>query len=243
MTLTLIPISAGHSIDLQRAEELIDALAAVDDDCGAELDLTQCRWIHPGAGYRVGPALARLHRRSTILVAGLEDLGGDWFRRMTRTGLGMAIAAHADRLLVDGQDRRDEARDYYAARRFERPSFLSLRDLDGGGAVADETTFAQEKLRPWLSALGVQQGDIGENWRVFVDLFFEAICNIVDHAYRSPWQGQAKNCSFALAAHSTLSDRADMAGDFAGYLGRARQTDAGSKSQGWLEFVIADDGV
>src|SRR5262249_35866043 len=103
--------SSGISPD--HAERLIKRLGD-EETPGAKvlLRFAGYPYVNAGVGWRIGNALRRFSGES--LEVHVPPIGtGDWFRTFTRSGWGVAIAAHAGRVVCDGEDVTAKIQEFY----------------------------------------------------------------------------------------------------------------------------------
>lgn len=107
-----------HSIGVDDVEALLTQGTGDDDAARAwRLDLSTVRNVQPGAGYRLANAMRRWSAGEVVaVVPEPNDFSGEWFRTFTRSGIGLGLACHADRILAGGRDVTEEVRRYYESR-------------------------------------------------------------------------------------------------------------------------------
>lgn len=231
-------------------DEIERLLVESDPRCDAgrswTLDLTAVRHVQPGAGYRLAHALSRWSRGE--VVARVPDPGGfsgRWFQTFTRSGLGLALARHANSIVSGDEDISEQVRAYYADKGATSGQNYGVRaNIDDGSLTADVDRFAAAFLR--LGAyVDLERSVLApEERRALVGLAYEATTNVVDHAYKAPWEVRESALSYlSLSRYETL--RAQAGERLAEYLGRANAAlaEADEATLGWVEILVCDDGV
>ncbi len=218
------------------------------------LDLRKCTFVDASAGWRIANALRPHGGRGPITavvpgVASTKGFTGPWFRTLTRSGLGYALAQRADTIISNQVDVTELVREYYREHmREESQNLAFVRDLTAEGSInIDRLEKFLPRFRRLLHWVNV---DAGASRTVNVDalakLCFEAAQNVRDHAGRSPLAASTRVCSYlSLQYHKSLT-RTGRTGaaddDFLGYFdrvtARAEETDLG-----FVEVVVNDDGA
>lgn len=241
-------IAVGKALNVPRAEEIVAESVRWDAHTHVELDLSGTEHIDVGAGWRLGNALSRARGGADLLVhvADPEAFRSSlWFRNYTRSGLGLAVAAYAARVTAGSEDITDAMRDYYSGRgRRNAQNSLIFPYIEDGSLTADEDRFSAN-FRRWVADVSNANMLLNQrDWRAVVKLSYEAIKNVVEHAYRVPHQGAKGLSYFGLRYYKQVSAPPGEA--FAAYLRRVRAWQAQESAGGeirWAEIVVNDDGV
>jgi hypothetical protein len=239
----------SHAISVEQVERRILEWSPLEDaESETELDLSTLRIVEPGAGLRLANAMRRwaAGRLVVLLAAEFDPNESQWFRLFSRSGIGWAIAAHAHEVRSAERDVTEELRDYYAGLgSTEANNCLMYRDLESGalapnqdrfiavlfGAMRDHLTRAEE----WVEI---------EQRRTLARLVYEAIANVIDHAFGTPWVGQAEQLSYlSVRWYQQIATSETLGGLRSFHESHCRKLGPGEDISGWLEFVVADDGV
>jgi hypothetical protein len=240
--------SFGESIAVDEVENLVGQTPRhADDSRSLSLDLSTVRHVQPGAGYRLGNALARWGRGEIIVeVPDPRGFSGGWFQTFTRSGIGLAIARHATQVRCGSLDITAQVRAYYTKTgSISSTNYAVCIDIEDGGLPADIDAFAT-LLLDLASYVGLDAITMTPDARRFlVTLVSEAAQNIVDHAYKEPWEFRETTLSFLSLRHYESMSAKDGPSGLAGYLTRAREMIAseGVDLLGWTEIIVCDDGV
>jgi hypothetical protein len=264
-------LSAGHGLNLERAEHFITQLAASSDDL-VEIDLSECRHIDPGAGWRVGNALRPAHANADITVYMPEResaFSGLWFHLFTKSGLGHAIARHADRVLVAEADITAELRTYYAQPRrqgiaikglehalWASPNFIYISHIADAVLDPDNLDQFEQRLSATFSTVDLQPpayghlltpGDIPSVLSPVVQLLFEAVQNCYDHCRRKPLVNGASVSSYlSMQYHNRINNPRSVSPELPAYFGRVQtliKDHPLAYTGAFLELGVNDDGV
>lgn len=240
---TFRPTIAVHEV-----EELLARHEPRDDDGRSwSLDFAAVGHVQPGAGYRLGNALQRWSRGEVLArVPDPGDFSGRWFQTFTRSGIGLALARHATQILTADADITERVRAYYAEKgAVSSTNYAVHTEIEDGDVTSDIDRFAATFLRLGrfvrLDSSLLSQ----EERRALVTLAFEAGTNIVDHAYKNPWEYAGATLSYlSLRYYETMRAQAGETG-LAEYLARVGQAleRANEGTLGWVEIVVCDDGV
>lgn len=249
-TLTTRRHSFGSNVSLRAVEGLLlEWDPSADHDYETTLDLRECRHVERGADFRLANALRRWSAgRIIVLVSSDTDTQSSaWFRLFTRSGLGRAIALHAHAVLAGSCDIRDELREYYgdstATHAINSVMFANLES----GAIAptierfDTTLTSALRQHVVRAHRALGHDDLDSLTR----LAQEAVTNVVDHAFNAPWQEVGAPLSYlSVSWYKTITAAGDELGGVRRYLDlhHARR-DPTQPMLGWLEIVVADDGV
>jgi len=239
----------GSSIAVDEIEELLTRCPPDQDaEWSWSWDLSGVRNVQPGAGYRLGNALRRWAEGEVVAVVPQPgDFSGSWFQTFTRSGIGLALARHATQILAADLDVTDDVRAYYAAKGDSSSTNYGVRTrLETSMLTPDIDRFAAEFVR-LARCVQFDVGDLLQSGRrALVGLAFEAVLNVVDHAYEEPWIGSEPGLSYmSLRHYETMSaTRGEQVG-LSEYLSRAKAAARNDQQElrGWMELVVCDDGV
>ena len=255
----MIEWSAGHGLNLRRAEEIILLLAPRDaPHAQVVLDMSQCRHIDVGAGWRLGNALRRLQdSHLTIRVPEPGDFTGFWFLHFTRSGLGLSIAHHARRVEARGVDITERVKHYYAkprqiqqapqelgGRSWISTNFCLIPDLHKASFNPEHEGQFRTVLHTLLPYVGIDERVYGQvSLRAIASLLFEAIQNVYDHAARLPLSRGTTILSYlALRSYRRINNPKAFTSDFPSYLAALAEQGLAT-DEGFVELVVADDGI
>jgi len=208
------------------------------------LDLRKVNHVALGAGWRLGNAISIWSQHGLrALVPDPGDFSGNWFRLFTKSGIGHALAAHGVRVETDAGDISREIERYYRGGRREMTGTnnVIVCDLDRRIELRDPDVFA-DVFGEWSPYVGLQQIAAAPkvNRISFLAMIREAIGNVYDHAYRSPFRGASRLSYVSLRRYKKLEAQPGS------NLGRYLEATAGSgraeESLGWIEIVVVDDG-
>jgi hypothetical protein len=230
--------SVGHSLEVGWVESLLSSLAD-RDECPREwhLDFSETRHLQPLAGARLAVSMRELARdRLTVTLPSERER----FRVLYRSGLLAAIAAHAE---IEGEG------DELLLRVAEDPgayapatNLLVFNRVDQGTLAIDKDRFA---TRLWAE-LGrhlsrVRHGLGRETRSALVEVGYEGIANIVDHAFTRPFEGEGDRVALCLLSwHNEISASPSDQLGLAPYIQRTER-ELGDKL-GWLSVAVLDDG-
>ncbi len=249
-TLTTRAHAFGSSVNTDEVERLLLAWPPqADVDAASMLDLSACRNVDLGAGFRLVNAMRRWALgRLEVTVAPEIDLGGhEWFRLFTRSGLAHAITTHAAVVHSGGQEITDALRAHLAgASRPHANTCVMFTRLDAGAIAPSPDRFARillDAIREYVPV--VYDSVASADRRELTRLAHEAVINVVDHAFRSPWRDQGERLSYlSVRWYKTISAKNDELGGLRGYIAAHRDGLGASETlAGWMEIVVADDGV
>ena len=236
------------SIGVDEVESLLIRGSPLEDRRSSwTIDVSAVRHVQPGAGYRLVNALARWARGEVIVqVPDPGDFSGEWFKTFTRSGIGLAIARHADAVRMGQHDITHRFREYYAAKGSVSSTNYAVRtDIEDSSLTADidrfGTTFLGLARYVGLDGTMLSQ----EQRRVLVTLASEATLNVVDHAYKDPWEYTGATLSYLSLRHYGMTSAEVGAAGLADYLRRVRAALAEENIAllGWTEVLVCDDGV
>jgi hypothetical protein len=239
-----------HAVSVEQVElRLLQWSAAEDAQNETELNFATLRNVEPGAGIRLANAMRRWAAgRLVIVVAPDLDLkGSEWFRLFSRSGIGWAIAMHADQVKSGEHDVTAEIRAYYEGLgSTEANNCLMYRHLESGALAPNQDRFIAILFAAMREHLARAEEWIEiEDRRALARLAYEAIANVIDHAFGSPWAGEGERLSFlSVRWYQTISIASDSRGGLRGFRqSHCRSLGPGENISGWLEIVIVDDGV
>lgn len=170
-----------------------------------------------------------------------------WFTTFSRSGLGLALAAHARNVrTAAGEDVTALIVDYYERRfRQESHNAVIVRDVHRGYPIdVNSLTRFTQRFRKWLPWVKAEHLS-SEYDDKLARLCFEAIQNVYDHANRAPHpMGCAIFSCFAMRYYRTVSAPTSSGLPLRAYLERlASSIDANEEHPAFLELVVNDDGV
>lgn len=237
-----------QTIAVHEVEELLRVVdRRADHGISWSLDMSAVRHVQPGVGYRLGNALSRWSRGEVaVLVPDPRDFSGAWFQTFTRSGIGLALARHVTSVRAADDDITERVRAYYAAKgAVSSTNYAVETDIEDGGLTAEIDDFAATflslaRLVRLDSSVLSQHGR-----RALVTLVSEATLNVVDHAYKEPWEYADAALSFLSLRYYERVHAQDGEMGLAAYLERAGQAlaEADEVPLGWVEIVVCDDGV
>lgn len=249
-TLTRHEHAFGNSVGLHEIEQLLITWPAESDaDAVTVLDLEHCRHVDTGAGCRLANAMRRWAAgRLIVRVARDADLGGSqWFRLYTRSGIGLAIATHAAAVPSGERDIVADIREYYAATsQRHATNCVIFTGLESGALVPTKARFLSTLLEAVHKHLPLAHSLVASaDRRSLSRLAHEAVTNVVDHAFGHPWSEQGERLSYmSVRWYKTISASTDDLGGLRSYVAAHRSSLAPEEAfAGWMEIVIADDGV
>lgn len=228
----------ARSLQVSEVEHLLFQIAGQrEQPCAWHLDFSATHHVAPLAATRLAAAMRELASERLTVTLPSES---DRYRVLYRSGLLAAIAAYAE---IEGED------DGLLARVAEDPSayapatnLLIFNRVDRGTLAIDKDRFAS---RLWAE-LGrylppVRHSLARETRSALVEIGYEGIANIVDHAFTRPFQEEGERVALCLLSwHNEISASAGDQLGLAPYIERAER-DLGEKL-GWLSVAILDDG-
>jgi hypothetical protein len=232
-------------INPEHAEEFIKKLAHEDPtNTKLLLHFESYPYVNPGVGWRIGNALRRYSGES--LEVTVPPIGGDWFRTFTRSGLGVAIAAHAGKVVCNGEDVTSQIRSLYlekVVRKNQNAVFFS--DLHRGlGVNPEREDLFRDEFLGSLRNVNVWPTNFDrDRLQDVIKFTFEAIQNVYDHARRKPLLEGTKIISyFLLGYYKSLSGHADPTERLRGY-GDRLSTLTNRHRTDFMQVCVNDDGV
>jgi hypothetical protein len=181
----------------------------------------------------------------TVLVPEPGDFSDQWFLSFTRSGLGLALACHADRIETSEGDIHQRVSQYYAERGntgnenyavevdlVQTPLAISIDAFDRG----------IEKLASYVRLDFKGLDRVAQ--QALREACFEAIENVGDHAFRAPWPEKAVPFSyFSLRYHKNMGSANVPGAELHGYLERIPKLVPEDRDQlGFIEVVVTDNG-
>jgi hypothetical protein len=228
-------------------EQLLAEIPADQTPREVTLDLRPCRHLSPGAGWRLGNAMSNWSAAGevSVLIPEPDDFSGSWFLNFTRSGLGLALACHADRIESDQGDVGRVLRDYYAE-----------RGDSSGENYAVSVDLAHSRLAVSIDAFDKEIKRLASHVRLdfkaldrasrqaLREVCFEAIENVGDHAFRSPWSGAMTPFSyFSLRYHKKIDSINVPGAALNKYLERLPGILPSDRDwTGFVELVVTDNG-
>jgi len=257
-----IELNFGRRLSVKSAEEAIRCLATDSDATSdVKLNLSQCRYIDIGAGWRLGCALRRFKSAGSIeaLVPPPGDFDKRWFLDFTRSGLGFALARYAISLTEQGENITDRMRRYYQMPRskYASPSpmtprtwlaenFVLIPDLGNGLIPLDNITPFRLAIGPLFDFVRIDQQAYNRvDLAALFRLIFEASQNVWDHADRPPLPRSTRLLSYlSLRHYRKATVPHEVTSHFECFLNRYRnQLPNDVDTKGMVEIVVIDDGV
>lgn len=239
-------MAIGENLSVRSAERVLHEWGTIARSGAIEVDLSGLEFVEIGAGWRLGNAISAWSRRGavTVNVPSPEKFSDTWFKVFTRSGLGLALAAHELEVRCEGRDITAAVRDYYGglAGVAKARNNVVIGDLDRRVELRDPDVFAEE-FSNLAHYVGLDYVDsVPKAQRIpFLSMIREAIANVYDHAYRRPCPGLRSRLAYAsLRRYATLTT-APGDGSMEQYL-EAVQVPAERERVGWIEIVVIDDG-
>jgi hypothetical protein len=229
----------ARSLQVGEVEHLLSELAGTEvEPCAWHLDFSATRHVAPLAAARLSVAMRQLaQERLTVTL----PAGDHRWRVLFRSGLLAAIAAHASEIDGDG--------DELLARVAADPSaygsatnLLVFNRVDRGTLAVDKDRCAN---RLW-AGLGqylprLRHSLARETRAALIEVGYEGIANIVDHAFNRPFDDDRGRVAFSLMSwHAKISAEEEDDLGLADYIKRARNELGTGLS--WLSVAIVDDG-
>lgn len=244
-------ITFNSHINPQHAEAAVEELGSEETPSVHTLvDLSQCVFVDPSAGWRLANALRR-HANAGLLdvvVPPRDALSSEkWFKAFTRSGLGYAIAHHCACVRDSaGNDLTDEIKKYYQRIEGEKGStHLLLAGVRRNRPFnIDEFGQFNSKFQDRLAKLRGTQAS-PEDLHYLATFVFEAIQNIYDHAHSSPLPRETPIYDYlCVNYHANIRNPPDVANRLVQYLKRLPELlPEKQKIAGYMEVVVNDDGV
>lgn len=249
-TLTPLVHDFGTNVGVGDVEQLLAQIPPAEPDrIEWTIDLSAVGNVDPGAGFRLGNALRAWSRgRVRILVPDPGDFSASaWFQTFTRSGLGLAVAAHAHEVRTDARDVTAEVHEYYRTRgNTGAPTYAVRAWLHNGALVPNRERFASSFNATLAQRLRTANERLGRAERTaLVRIAHEAVTNVVDHAFRAPGTDLSEPVSYlSLRWYRRISSAEARVGSLREYLARRPESLLeGERIAGWLELVVDDDGI
>jgi len=249
-------IELKQRVTLQDAEATVTRLGAAPEDLGAlVVDLSDAVDIEIGAGVRIGNALRRYASFGLeVFVPPYKNEGWDkYFSRhwslLTRSGLGLAIATHATRIVASNNQVSDAFRKYYLDEYGETSQNLVIKKNihEVVSINADDRDAFAMTFYSYLPKVNVHPGAFNRgDLATLIDLCREGVLNVRDHAFRKPLPSNTKILSYcSLRYYQDISGISAGMGPLAPYLDRLHKQHDEKRGgiSGYLELIVNDDGV
>ncbi|HWH19968.1 MAG TPA: hypothetical protein VN671_05510, partial [Solirubrobacterales bacterium] len=250
-TLSHCQVNLGSGVSVAKVEAFLRDHPPDRTPRAVDIDLSGCRVLPPGAGLRLGNAMSRWadHGQVTVTVPDPGDFSGEWFKRITRSGFGLALARFATEIkTADGTDITSSVREYYdgPGMRSSTNNYAVVVNLPETSLVEGLDAF-NESLGPMAIRVGLDYAAIGASAREALrQASFEGVENVLDHAFRSPYDaGDRMTLSyFSLGFHRKIDRNRAPSDEFVSYLKELTQklpTDR--PHRGFVEVVVLDTGA
>jgi hypothetical protein len=254
-------LSAGHGLNLERAESFVAELGKVPTLGGeVEIDLQDCAHVDVGSGWRVGNALRRSRENFYLRVRIPDPRGysGWWFQHFTRSGLGMAIARYADAIFVGREEITKQFRLYYDTPRlvgtplpgFEKylwqaENFCLVNSLENGVMNPDDVGEFGAVILKLLQKVSFDEAAYRkEDIQQLFDLVFQSVQNVYDHASKKPLPSETPILSYiSLRYYRGINPPKSKTSELSTYLESLRSQPARYEFTGFIELVVNDDGA
>lgn len=246
-----VRVPLRRTLDVDGAERIIRSLNAIRSPTRLRLDLSDSRVILPGAGWRLGNALRPFGSDARLDVIVPDDLRSNRLAATVasyrRSGLGAAIAVRARQVrTTNGKIITAWFREAFSPLTVNKEGHVVVPSLQNAGIAEDESRFA-DQFNGWLATLHKSQheridaGDIAN----LSKLTLEAVNNVRDHASREPLHADVQVVSMLALSYFDGKRFIDAAvpEDFAAYVERLRDKRVSQSLLGYLEILVADDGV
>jgi hypothetical protein len=238
-------------ISPDKAERVIAALGEEETPSrGVVLRFNEYPYVNTGVGWRVGNALRRYAGDMLeVRVPPFLEGQGKWYQSFTKSCLGDAIAAHAGRIVSGGADITDEVKGYYAEKKVRQAqNAVVWGELHRGICINPEPEqehVFREQVLGVLKFVNLRPTHFAaERLQDVVNLTFEAIQNVYDHASRKPLPEGTKILSYVLLRYyNTITpNHDDPEGRLKRYLNQLPKL-ASRVRQDFIEICVNDDGV
>ena len=231
----------GASLEVRVVEDLLGQLEAHREaPCSWHLDLSATRHVQPLAGARLVAALRQMATEHLCVTLPPRRAAGA--SACSTEPVSLAIAAHADE--VKGEDELlarvggyVDPQGYSAA-----TNLIVFNRVDEGSAVARKDRFAS-LLWAGLSrhVPAARRGLEIETQQALVEVGYEGIANIVDHAYARPFGEEGGRAALCMITwHKEISATGEDRLGLSSYIERTKE-ELGD-SLGWLTMALIDDG-
>jgi hypothetical protein len=236
-------------ISPDKAERVISALGAEEQPSrSVVLTFKDYPYVNTGVAWRIGNALRRYSGEPLeVTVPAFAEGQGGWFRSFTKTGLGDALAAHAGKILSDGEDITAQVRSYYAEKQVRKSNnSVFWGGLHQAATVNPEREdLYRDEFIASLKFVNVRPTHFDrERLQDLIKLSFEAIQNVYDHARRKPLPEGTRVFSYALLGYfkSIEDNHPDPDGRLKTYLTRLPSLTSRARKD-FIEICVNDDGV
>jgi hypothetical protein len=222
-----------------------DLLRADPPDRAEPFDLSACEFVQIGAAWRLAAAMhqARASGGLHVVVPALDN-ARRWFLSFTRTGLAHAVARYAARVTTAaGDDVTQELELRYPDGEFAANNFACDTGLRQMQDIEPIARFARVARQRWWPAVNITAHTFPQTAEdALLHLCHEAVENIVDHAYKRPYQPSPVQAPSIALSYYSANEPGVSAGAFTQFLATAEQHGTGDL-RGFLEIVVRDDGV
>jgi hypothetical protein len=250
-TLEVVERDFGGSVGVDEVETLMSDIRPEEDArVSLELDLSKCRQVEIGAGFRLGNALQRWSPRALIVdVPEPGSFSETWFLTFTRSGLGLALSSSGARVRAGGSDVSDRVRRYYEEKgAFSASNYGICVNIDSGGFTPSIDEFGG-LFGSLARQVAFEEADVEPpERRALVQVAYEAVRNVVDHAFKSldtSQEAPVRLSYFSLRRYRTLGAASATNGRLVEYSERAEDRARSDQQQieAWLELVVSDNGI
>jgi len=249
-TLSHREIDLGSAVSVAKVEAVLRDHPADQTPRAVDIDLSRCRLLPPGAGWRLGNAMSRWaeHGQVAVTVPEPGDFSGEWFKTMTRSGVGLALGRFAREVkTTSGADITALVRDYYEdAGSRSSTNYAVVVDLSETSLVEGLDAFT-ERLGQMAARVGLDYGTLGSAARAALrQACFEGVENVLDHAFRSPYDpvDRPMLSYFSLGFHRQVDRNRAPGDEFVSYLKQLTSRLPTDRPQrGFVEVVVLDTGV
>lgn len=249
-------VNLSGRITLEDAEAVVTQLSAAPENLQPlRLDLSDAIDVEVGAGPRIGNALRRYapHGLEIVVPPSTEEAWRGYFSKywslFSRSGLGLAIATHAKKIITAPTEATVAFRDYFLAEgRLASQNLIVIRNIHSiPGVDAESPNTFTSSFYGYFPKLNIPSGAFPrESLTPLIDLCREAILNVRDHAFRKPLPSGTQILTYlSLRYYREIFRFSSDAGLLRQYLRRLRERAQpnSEESLGFLEIVVSDDGV
>jgi hypothetical protein len=184
----------GRSLKVAEVEALLAEVNEKGSGCEWHLDLSQTQHAQPLAASRLAAALRAMATERLIVTLPVERRG-ERYRVLYRSGLLAAIAAHAEEVRGEPDDLLERVQsDPYAFT--DAMNLVVFNRVDDGGLSLDKDHFASRLWSAMSKSLPKVEWRLPQKTRAaLVEIGFEGVANVADHAFAAPfggdWSGRA----------------------------------------------------
>jgi hypothetical protein len=244
-----VDVLRSNSLTVTRAEDWIRRLDhAAQGRTAVLLDLTGCRNIDSGAGWRIGNALRRFAApdgRCDVIVEPPGDFSDWWFLHYTRSGLGHSLADYASTIKdTNDEDITKNVRSYYQSKSEHTGS--TIKGVYGNStmqALVPNEEYFYGRFDSWVDELfGRRRTDEAMVTKQLRTLAWEAVTNVVDHSWKQPLPPATRTLSSLTMRWYRAASVASSPGH-ARWVSHLRAASDGRPLGGLVDLVISDDGV